>query len=84
VRRVQTLEPLAKLKLLWFTPKALANSSPGLQQPWESAISMTIGETLKEFAKRALANAFSVQGAIACIDPRVAATLGWNWPTPSA
>jgi len=34
-----------------LTLKALANSSPGLQQPWESSSNLCRSRTLKEFAK---------------------------------
>jgi hypothetical protein len=62
------------------TPKAFANSSPGLLQPWGNR--RTILRTLKEFLTH-MPNTFSVLFTYISA-PRVEATLGWNYQTPSA
>jgi len=53
------------------TPKAFANFSPGLLQPWVSR--RRPDPTLKAFAKRDLANAFSVEFLFLLV-PRVVAS----------
>jgi hypothetical protein len=56
-------------------PKALANFSPGLSQPWAVKISHHSFGTLKEFGLHK-PNAFSVFLILYISFPRVEATLG--------
>jgi hypothetical protein len=56
------------------TPKAFANASPGLLQPWGLAETKIMNAESVRFAR----NSFRVQAIGTWIFPRVEATLGWN------
>jgi len=73
-----------------FTPKALANYSPGLAQPWDS-VSYNHGATLKELrgchrdslamtqSRSRIATLSELrQDELGDRDPRVVTTLGYN------
>jgi hypothetical protein len=68
------------------TPKALAKFQPRVAATLGLQCNPHHSQTLKEFPKTPLdpfANAFSVM-ILWLNNPRVAATLDWNWSTPSA
>jgi len=70
---------------LSFTPKALINTSPGLPQPWGPMLPK-IRERWKRWpiAAPPLGELLQSSRVMWRLIPRVAATMGWNWRTPSA
>jgi hypothetical protein len=58
-----------------FTPKALANSSPGLAQPWDLC-SYNQGRNPDLSGLRQINSDINIPG--------LSPTLGWIWPTLSA
>ena|GEM_PF-4708323 len=68
-------------RLIWAdtTPKAFANFSPGLPQPWGSPnIDNSNAVSVGEASRIKFANAFSVASISLNSFPRVEATLGCN------
>jgi len=69
------------------TLKALANSSPGLLQPWDfnsNLILFANSGGVREWRLRNFRQRLQRSDVLVTLIPRVAATLGWNWPTLSA
>ena len=72
----QAKEPLAKLQPI--TPKAFANSSPGLLQPWDKVFNKYPNSERVSELIAALRQHFQRWMIPTSFDPRVEATLGWN------
>ena len=75
---------------IWITPKALANSSPGLLQPWDLDLRVNLDATLKELrgGSGTVSSPTNHEGSRATpselrhdcmqLNPRVVPTMGCN------